>query len=182
VIFVLNKADRVKDKKTLLPILKKAAEAYPFDELIPLSALKQEDIDRLLHLIKKFLPEGPLLYPEEQLTDKEEEFIIRELIREKILTLTYEEIPHSVAVIVDEMTEEEGGKIVRISATVFVERTSQKSIIIGKSGEMIKKIGRAAREDIENFLSRHVYLDLWVKVRRKWKKDAGALEDMGYTE
>jgi GTP-binding protein Era len=181
VFFVINKTDKVKDKKLLLPIMQEAGELYPFTEIVPICALKQGDLDKLLGLIKKYLPEGPLLYPEEQLTDKSEQFIIQELIREKILTETYKEVPHSVAVVVDEMKEDDKGTL-QIYATIFVERTSHKSIIIGKSGDMMKKIGGLAREDIERFLSRHVYLNLWVKVHEKWKKDPEALRDMGYSD
>lgn len=181
VFFVINKTDRVKDKKLLLPVIEKAQKLYPFDEIVPLCALKQSDLDELLKLIRSYLPEGPLLYPEEQLTDKSEQFIIQELIREKILTETYEEVPHSVAVIVDEMTEDKKGTL-QIHATIFVERASHKAIIIGKGGEMMKEIGKLARKEIEQFLSRHVYLNLWVKVYEKWKKDPNALRDMGYSD
>ena len=181
VFLVINKTDRVKDKKLLLPLMEKAHEFYPFDEIVPLCALKQADLDDLLELVKSYLPEGPLLYPEEQLTDKSEQFIIQELIREKVLTETYEEVPHSVAVVVDEMEEDEK-KVLQIHATIFVERDSHKAIIIGKKGAMMKRIGQLAREDIERFLSRHVYLDLWVKVHEKWKKDPEALRKMGYTD
>ena len=181
VFFVINKTDQVKDKKLLLPIIEEACESYPFDEIVPISALKQKDLGGLLKAIKKYLPEGPLLYPQEQLTDKSEQFIIQELIREKVLTETYREVPHSVAVVVDEMKEDEKGTL-QIYATIFVERTSHKAIVIGKGGEMMKKIGQLAREDIERFLSRHVFLNIWVKVYQKWKKDPEALREMGYSD
>jgi GTP-binding protein Era len=182
VILVINKVDQVKDKRLLLPIIEKAGKLYPFAEITPISALKQKDLDGLLKLIKSYLPEGPLLYPEEQLTDKSEEFIIQELIREKILSETYKEVPHSVAVVIDEMKENEEKDMLDIHATIYVERESQKSIIIGKSGVKLKKIGELARADIERFLSRHVYLALWVKVYEKWKKDPEALREMGYSD
>ena len=182
VIFVINKADKVKDKRLLLPVMEKAAELYPFNEIVPMCALKQNEVDKLLKTIIAYLPEGPLLYPGDQLTDKSEQFLIQEIIREKILTETYEEVPHAVAVVIDEMTEEETNNVLKIYATVFVERTSQKSIVIGKNGKMMKKIGELARKDIERLLSRHIYLDLWVKVREKWKKDPHALRDMGYSD
>ncbi|MFH1553061.1 MAG: GTPase Era [Candidatus Omnitrophota bacterium] len=182
VIFVINKIDKLKDKKLLLPLIKEAQEFYPFDEIVPVCAFKQDDLDRLLEVVKSYLPEGPLLYPEDQLTDKNTEFLIQEIVREKILNATYEEVPHSVAVVVDEMTEEESGGLLKIYATVFVERTSQKSIIIGKNGAMMKKVGELSRADIEQLLSRHVYLSLWVKVYEKWKKDPAALKEMGYTD
>ena len=181
VIFVINKADKVKDKKTLLPLIKKAGEMYPFDEIVPMCALKEKDLDNLLKVIRSYLPEGPFLYPEDQLSDKGTRFMIQEIIREKVLTVTFEEIPHSVAVIVDDIDDSDE-KGIKVFATIFVERASQKSIIIGKDGEMIKKIGKMARKDIEDLLEKHIYLDLWAKVREKWKKDPAALKDMGYTD
>ncbi len=182
VIFVINKIDKVKDKKLLLPLMEKAAKLYPFDEIIPICALKQEDLDRLLEVIKSYLPEGPLLYPEDQLTDKTERFLIREIIREKVLNQTWEEVPHSVAVAIDDWSEDEKTGILNIYATVYVERASQKAIVIGKKGEMMKRIGTHARPEIEELLGRHIYLNLWVKVHEKWKKDPLALREMGYTE
>ncbi len=182
VILVINKVDKVKDKKLLLPIIEEAGKLYPFNEIIPICALDQSDIEKLLIIIKSYLPEGPLFYPEEQLTDKSEHFIIQELIREKTLVFTYEEVPHSVAVVVDNIERDEDKGGLNIQATIYVERTSQKSIIIGKKGEMIKRIGKEARSDIEKFLGEHIYLDLWVKVKKKWKKDPGALEELGYTD
>jgi len=181
VILVINKTDRLKEKRMLLPIMEKASKFYPFAEILPMCALKQKDLDKLLVTIKKYLPEGPNLFPEDQLTDKDEYFQIQEIIREKILIETYEEVPHSVAVIIDEMIKEKKG-ILKIYATIFVERKSQKSIIIGKSGSMMKKIGQLARVDIEKLLNKHVYLELWVKVAKKWKKDPNALREMGYTD
>ncbi|MFH1837194.1 MAG: GTPase Era [Candidatus Omnitrophota bacterium] len=178
VILVINKADKVKDKRTILPLLKKASELYPFDEVIPMSALKEPDLERLLKVILSYLPESPFLYPEEQLTDKNNYFFMAEIIREKILTLLYKEVPHSVAVVIDEITEEK--KMSHIYATIFVERVSQKAVIIGKDGAMMKKIGKLARTEIETLISRRVNLDLWVKVYKKWKKDPNALQEMGY--
>ena len=182
VILVINKVDKVKDKRMLLPLIEKAYKFYPFDEVIPICALKDADIARLLKVLIPYIPEGPLLYPEEDLTDKDEMFMVQEIIREKILTATYEEIPHSVAVVVENTEESKDGGKMTIHATVFVERTSQKSIIIGKGGEMMKKIGTLARQDIEKLLSRHVNLILWVKVYEKWKKDPAALRELGYSD
>lgn len=180
VFLVINKADQVRDKKLLLPLMAKAKEYYPFDEIFPMCALKTGDISRLLELIKKNLPEGPFYYPEDQLTDKDDTFMVQEIIREKVLSETYEEIPHSVAVIVDQIEERDNKKALNVYATIYVERTSQKSIIIGKKGEKLKAIGQLARVDIEKLLERHVFLDLWVKVRENWKKDPRALLEMGY--
>jgi GTP-binding protein Era len=179
VLLIINKVDRVKNKKILLPIMKKAREFYPFDEVIPICALKKKDIAGLFSVIKTYLDKGPFFYPEGQLTDRSEDFIIKETIREKILEITYEEIPHSIAVFIDNISEKKNS--LKIFATIFVERTSQKSIIIGKNGSMIKKIGEAARKELEAHFDTHVYLDLWIKVFNKWKKDPRALTKFGYT-
>ena len=180
VILVINKVDKVRDKKILLPLIDKATKMYPFEEIVPICALKQADIDRLLELVKTYIPEGPFFYPEDQLTDKSERFAVQEIIREKVLKNTYQEVPHSVAVVVDDIAEED--KVTRIYATIYVERTSQRSIVIGKSGSMIKKIGEEARPEIEELLSKRVHLDLWVKVFEKWKKDPRGLKEMGYSD
>lgn len=182
VILIINKVDRIRDKKVLLPLLEKAQNIYPFAEIIPISALKQADLDMTLKVITSYLPDGPFLYPEDELTDQTEAFMIQEIIREKILTETREEIPHSVAVLVDDMSEDASGGKTEIHATVFVERTSQKSIIIGKTGVMLKKIGSMARPEIEELISKPVYLHLWVKVSEKWKTNPHALREMGYAD
>lgn len=182
VILVINKVDKIKEKELLLPLMEKANEFYPFSDVVPICALKDKDLKRLLCVIKSYLPEGPMLYPEETLTDKSEYFMIQEIIREKILSETYEEVPHSVAVCVDEMKEKEPDGLIEISATVYVERASQKAIIIGKAGSKMKRIGELARKDIEALLERHVYLDIWVKVYEQWKKDPEALRDLGYAD
>ena len=182
VILVINKVDKLKDKKLLLPLMEKARDFYPFAEVVPICALKEKDLERLLEAIKPYLPEGPMLYPEDQLTDKSESFMVAEIIREKVLTETYEEIPHSVAVVIDELKERSSGRMLDIHATIYVEKTSQKSIIIGKGGSKMKKIGELSRVDIEKLLARRVYLTLWVKVYEKWKKSPEALRDLGYSE
>lgn len=183
VILVINKIDKVKDKKTLLPIMEKACKIYPFSDVLPISALKDDDLETLLGIIKSYLKRGPFFYPKEQKTDRNETFMMQEMIREKVLTRTYEEVPHSIGVIIDEIREgEKEDAVLEIYATIFVERLSQKSIIIGKKGEMIKRIGKEARADIEKMLSRHVYLNLWVKVKEKWKKSPEALKEMGYSD
>jgi GTP-binding protein Era len=182
VIMVINKVDTVKDKKTLLPIMEKALTLYPFAEVVPVSALNKKDIEKLLDIIKSYLPKGPFFYPDDQLTDREPDFMIQEIIREKILNQTYEEIPHAIAVVVDVAEEDEEKRVFNIYATIFVERPSQKGIIIGKSGAMIKRITDRAKSDIEKFLDRKVNIELWVKVREKWKKDPNALKEMGYSD
>ncbi len=182
VILVINKVDRVKDKKILLPLIEKALEFYPFDEIVPICALKPDHLTKLMDVIRPLLPEGPFMYPEDQITDKNERFLVQEIIREKILRETYEEIPHAVAVVVENWEEDDDTDRINIHATVFVERTSQKAIIIGKEGAMMKKIGQLARADIEHMLERHVYLNLWVKVFDKWKTNPHALREMGYSD
>jgi GTP-binding protein Era len=183
VVLIINKIDKVKDKKTLLPIMQKACEIYPFSDVLPMSALKEKDLETLLEIIKKHIKRGTYCYPKEQKTDKSETFQMQEMIREKVLSKTYEEVPHSIGVIIDEVKEkEQKDAVLEIYATIFVERLSQKSIIIGKKGEMIKRVGQEARADIEKLLSRHVYLNLWVKVKEKWKKSPEALKEMGYSD
>lgn len=182
VIFVINKSDKVKDKKSFLPLMQKARDFYPFDDIFPMSALKNDDLERLLGIVRAYLPEGPFFYPEDQLTDRSDTFMIKEIIREKVLERTYREIPHSVAVTVESMEERTPGGMLDVSAVIFVERTSQKSILIGKNGEMMKRIGESARKDIEDLISRKVWLSLWVKVAEKWKKNPSSLRELGYSE
>ncbi|MBD3379079.1 MAG: GTPase Era [Candidatus Omnitrophica bacterium] len=180
VLLVINKIDRVRDKSLILPMMDKAQKLYPFDEIVPVCAKKRSDLVYLLKIIKRYLPEGEFLYPEDELTDRGTSFLIQEIVREKVLLLAREEVPHSVAVVVDELKEEDG--VLTAYTTVFAERAGQKAIIIGKNGEMIKKIRRYAETDIQNLFGRKIALDLWVKVHEKWKKDPHALREMGYTD
>ena len=178
-ILAVNKIDAV-NKPELLPILDEVRKLAEFDEYIPISALEGENTDLLLQKIIEFLPESPPFYPRDQLSDRPERFHIAELIREKILENTYEEIPHSVAVVVDEFKEKEGKDLIYIKAVIYVERSSQKKIIIGRDGRMLKKIGSEARMEIERFLGKKVFLDLWVKIYEKWRRDSRALRRLGY--
>jgi len=182
VILVINKTDKVKNKKMLLPLIDKASAFYPFDEIVPMCALKRADTKKLLAVIRSYLPEGPFFYPEDQLTDKSEVFMIREIIREKVLEETFAEVPHSVAVAIESMEDDGPGTLLNIHAVIYVERTSQKSILIGKEGGMMKKIGQSSRAEIQKLLGRRVYLDLWTKVYQKWKKNPVALREMGYSD
>ncbi|HDL09876.1 MAG TPA: GTPase Era [Candidatus Omnitrophica bacterium] len=175
----VNKIDAI-NKPELLPILDEVRKIAEFDEYIPISALEGENTDLLLQKIVEFLPQSPPLYPQDQLSDKPQKFHVAELIREKILENTYEEIPHSVAVVVDEFKEREEKNLIYIKAIIYVERPSQKKIIIGHDGKMLKKIGTKARMEIERFLGRRVFLDLWVKVYEKWRRDSMALNRLGY--
>jgi len=148
--------------------------------LVPFSATRGDNRDQLLETIIAQLPFGPRYYPEDQVTDQMERTIVAELVREQILHHLYQEVPHAVAVLVNEFKERPGKNLIYISATIFVERESQKAIVIGEGGRMLKRIGRSAREEIERMLGTKVYLDLWVKVRKKWRKDEKELRRLGY--
>jgi GTPase len=182
IFLVINKIDQIHPDK-LLPLIESYKEKYPFKEIVPISALEGNNVERLLEQIKVYLPEGPQYYPADQVTDHPERFIITELIREKALHLTREEIPHSLAVVLDKMERQHGGKdIIHVMATVIVERDSQKGIIIGKQGSMLKEIGKRARVDIENLLGSKVFLELWVKVQKDWRNKMSQLRDYGFNE
>jgi GTP-binding protein Era len=181
IFLVINKIDQI-HPDNLLPIIESYKEKYDFKEIVPISALEGNNVERLLDQIKSFLPEGPQYYPADQVTDHPERFIITELIREKALHLTREEIPHSLAVVLDKMERREDKDIINVMATVIVERDSQKGIIIGKQGGMLKEIGKRARADIENLLGSKVYLELWVKVQKDWRNKMSQLRDYGFNE
>ncbi|HEY4706827.1 MAG TPA: GTPase Era [Thermodesulfobacteriota bacterium] len=177
VILGVNKVDKV-DKRLLLPLIDEYTKMYEFKEVIPLSALKGEGVELLLTTLSGLLPEGPMYFPEDVLTDVPERFIVAEIVREKVFIFTKEEIPYSVAVVVDRFEEKK--KIISITATINVERDSQKGIVIGKGGAMLKRIGTAAREDIERLLGSKVFLELFVRVQKEWTKKPGALKEFGY--
>ncbi len=181
VFLVINKIDQIHPDE-LLPIIESYKEKYTFKEIVPISALEGNNVERLLSQIKAVLPEGPQYYPADQVTDHPERFIITELIREKALHLTREEIPHSLAVVLDKMERQNGKDIIHVMATVIVERDSQKGIIIGKQGSMLKEIGKRARVDIENLLGSKVFLELWVKVQKDWRNKMSQLRDYGFNE
>ena len=169
-ILVLNKID-LRDKKKLLPMIEAYGELYPFAAIVPISALFNNGTDLLLQEILSHLPVGPRLYPEDIPTDATERFIVAEMIREKIFLLTAKEIPYATAVTVDSFKEDEARNLVTIHATIYVEKDSQKGIIIGRKGSMLTAIGKSARRDIEDLLDRKVLLKLWVKVQRNWTRD-----------
>ena len=178
VILVLNKVDLVaKDK--LLPIISQYSAFRDFAAIVPVSALAGSNVDRLLSVIKDLLPEGPQYYPEDEVTDQPERVVAAEFIREKIFRLTREEIPHSTAVEVEEMKTRPNGDVF-LRATIYVERESQKGIIIGAKGAMLKEIGQQARLDMENIFGSRFFVDLWVKVKNDWRNKEGSLRMFGY--
>lgn len=179
VFLVINKIDLVHPDQ-LLPLIDQYASQYPFEEVIPVSALNGDNVSRLVERIRLLLPEGPQYYPTEQLTDHPERFIVAELIREKVLQATHEEIPHSIAVDIEEMVPREGSDTVYIAATIYTERDSQKKIIIGKGGRLLKEVGSQARREIESLLGSRIYLDLWVKVKKDWRNRMSQLRLFGY--
>ena len=180
VYLVINKIDTV-HPDALLPIIDDYRQELDFAQVVPISATEGNNVDTLLTTLSGDLPEGPQFYPEDQVTDHPEYFIVSELIREKVLHLTEQEVPHSIAVITESMKRDEFDKV-HIQASIIVERDSQKGIIIGKGGKMLKNIGIKSRKDIENLLGNKVYLELWVKVQKNWKKKKKDLQNFGYRE
>ena len=178
-VLILNKIDRVK-KPDLLPLIEMYSKLTKFEEIVPVSALSGENIETLVKVLFQLLPTGPALYPEDQLTDRQERSIAAEMIREKLINLTEEELPYSMAVSVDRFEESEA--ICRIYATIHVERETQKGIVIGKAGRLLKEAGIAARQDLEKLLGRQVYLELHVKVTADWREDEEALRNFGVGE
>lgn len=181
VILVINKIDKVHPDQ-LLEQIDDFRDQMDFKEIIPISALQGNNVDRLLTVLTENLEEGFQYFPEDQITDHPERFLVSEMIREKILTLTEQEVPHSVAVVVDSMKRDPETDKIHIQATIMVERNSQKGIIIGKHGAMLKKIGTLARRDIEIMLGDKVYLETWVKVKKNWCDKKLDLADFGYNE
>jgi len=178
---LLNKIDLIR-KDQLLPQMDAYRQLHPFAEMIPISALTGEGIPQLLEEIWKYLPEGPRYFPEDMMTDSSERFVAAEIVREKILLLTHKEIPYSAAVVVDAFKEDEAKNLIRISATINVEKESQKGILIGKKGSMLKEIGTRARMEMEKFFAARIYLELFVRVRKDWTKDPKMLREFGYSE
>ncbi|WP_166243739.1 GTPase Era [Paenibacillus turpanensis] len=178
VFLVINKIDKVHPDQ-LLPLIDSYKELHDFAEVVPVSALQGNNVNTLLQQITRYLPEGPQYYPSDQVTDYPEQFICAELIREKILQLTREEVPHSIAVTIEDMKVEDNG-VVHISAVIFVERDSQKAIVIGKRGALLKEVGKQARGDIEALLGSKTFLELWVKVKKDWRNEMRVLKELGF--
>jgi GTP-binding protein Era len=178
VILVINKIDKLKDKALLLPFIQKVQNKFEFTDIVPLSARKSDNVDALEAVIAKFLPENPHFFPDDQITDKPMNFQIGELIREKLIQATEQELPYSTIVEIENM--EDKTKFIEINAIIWVERDGQKPIVIGKDGERLKTIGTRARKDIEKLLDRKVFLRLWVKVKESWTDSERALKNFGY--
>ncbi|KJS15230.1 MAG: GTPase Era [Peptococcaceae bacterium BRH_c4b] len=179
VLLVINKIDRL-SRADLLPLIDNYSKLYGFREIVPVSALNGENTERFTDLMVSYLPEGPKYYPDDMVTDRPERFIMAELIREKVLHLTSQEIPHSVAVVVEEVEEKQNG-LVSLSAVIYTERESQKGILIGKNGAMLKKIGQQAREEMEALFGSKIFLELWVKVKTDWRNKDIHIRNFGYT-
>jgi len=179
VFLVINKIDTVR-KESLLPVIDAYRALYPFKEIVPISALAGDGVDTLLAETVARLPEGPRYYPDDMVTDRLERFLVSEIIREKITERTEQEVPHSVAVEVAEWSERAEG-VILIGATIYIERESQKGIIIGKKGLRLKAVGIEARREIEGLLGAQVFLKLWVKVRKDWRSDGPFLKELGFT-
>jgi GTP-binding protein Era len=179
VLLVLNKVDLL-EKERLLPMIKRYVELYPFHSILPLSALTGEGTERVVDELLTILPLGPRYFPEDIPTDASERFLVAEIVREKVFLLTGQEIPYSSAVTIESFKEDPKKQMTTIHATIVLERSSQKGIVIGKGGQKLKSIGTAARKDIEKMLGQKVLLKLWVKVRKNWSKDGRFLKELGF--
>lgn len=180
VILALNKIDKLADKDQLLPRVEELATRFPFKEIIPLSALKSDNLERLESLIYELLPVGTPFYPDDQVTDRTERFLASEIVREKLFRKLGQELPHAITVEIERYEDSE--KLVRIHAIIWVERDGQKTIVIGENGKVLKTIGQRARIDIEQLVGKKVYLGLWVKVKKGWSDNERALQSLGYLD
>lgn len=180
VFLVLSKIDLISREKLMKKIIQYSG-IYPFKEIIPLSAVTGDNVEEFTRLIAKYLPEGPKYFPDDMITDQPERNIVQEIVREKLLLRTRDEVPHAIGVFAEEFAERDNGKVY-IRCTIYVERDSQKRIIIGKDGAMLREAGREAREEIQRLIGAPVYLDLWVKVSRDWKNKDYVLRELGYKE
>ncbi len=180
VLLVLNKVDRVTDKDKLLPHIKKMSALYPFTKIVPISARQGINVDELEKEIKQLMPEGDLIFPEDQFTDRSARFLAAELVREKLFRQLGQELPYALTVEIEQYEEQE--KLIRIGAVIYVERNGQKSIVIGKKGELLKAVGRDARIEMEGLFDNKVFLELWVKVRDGWSDNERMLKNLGYND
>jgi len=180
VFLVINKVDELEDKSLILPVIDHFQKLFDFKEIVPVSALRKIALDTLLEVTRKYLPVHPSYFPADMISDRPIRDILKELIREKVVRFTGEEIPYVTAVYVEDLSERSDG-LVEIHADIFVDKESQKGMLIGRGGTKVKQIGQAARQDLERFLGKHVYLDLRVKVLPGWKNDPSRLKDFGYS-
>ncbi|WP_027159271.1 GTPase Era [Methylobacter luteus] len=180
VILAVNKVDKVKDKDAILAFFAEAQHRFPFEHLIPISALKGTNLDQLENAVMQLLPEGELIYPEDQITDRPERFLCAEIVREKLTRRLGDELPYALTVEIERY--EEKPEITKIYAIIWVERPTQKNIVIGKEGEMLKKVGTDARHDIEKLIGQKVYLQLWAKVKKGWSDNERALQNLGFND
>jgi GTP-binding protein Era len=180
VILAVNKVDKIKDKNEILSFFSGAQNRFPFKEMLPVSALKNTNLDKLETILLQLLPEGGLIYPEDQITDRPERFLAAEIVREKLTRRLGDELPYSMTVEIERY--EEQAKITKIYAIIWVERSTQKNIVIGKQGEMLKKVGTDARLDIEKLIDQKVYLQLWVKVKKGWSNSERAMQSLGFMD
>lgn len=180
VILAVNKVDKVADKEAILTFFNEAQHRFPFKHLVPISALKMTNLDQLESLIMELLPERDLIYPEDQVTDRSERFLAAEIVREKLTRRLGDELPYELTVEIERYEEKPG--ITKIYAVIWVERLTQKNIVIGKNGDMLKKVGTDARLDIEKLIGRKVYLQLWVKVKKGWSDSERALQSLGFND
>ncbi|MGI6130026.1 MAG: GTPase Era [bacterium] len=181
VLLALNKVDSLDRPRTVLA-LDQYSKLADYNEVVPISALKGDNLSLLVEVIAKYLPAGPQFYPADMVTDQTQRFAVAELIREQVLELTWDEVPHAVGVLIEEMVERKDQGVIYIRATVMVEKPNQKGIIIGQGGQQLKNIGQRARVGIEEMLERRVYLDLWVKVKDAWRDRARSLQELGYSD
>ena len=180
VILVLNKVDKLSDKAMLLPQIEKVTQEYTFAKVLPISARKGINVDELETEIKQLVPEGELIFPEDQFTDRSSRFLAAELVREKLFRQLGQELPYSLTVEIEQYKQED--ELIRISAVIYVERSGQKSIVIGKKGELLKAVGREARIEMEGLFDSKVFLELWVKVRDGWSDNERMLKNLGYND
>jgi GTP-binding protein Era len=177
-VLIVNKCDKVKPRDKLLPILERLSAMHSFNAVVPLSALKGDNVDRLKDVIAPLLPEGEAIYAEDQVTDRSERFLAAEIVREKLTRVLQEELPYGISVEIERWEEEDGRRV--IGAVIWVEREGQRKIVIGEGGQRLKEVGQAARLDINEMLERRIHLELWVKVRENWADNEAALRQFGY--
>jgi GTP-binding protein Era len=180
VIAVVNKIDKFPEREAILPFLQELSEKFAFTQIVPISALKGEQIPALKKLVRDYLPECPFLFPEDMVSDRSERFIVAEMVREKLMRTLEQELPYGLTVTIEALAKEDD--LVRISAIIWIEKEGHKKIVIGKGGDQLKKIGKLARRDLERYFGQQVYLQLWVKVKSGWSDDDRLLKQFGYDE